>query len=293
MPSGSGRFMKAAFQKNEAFVSDVKTTLGADRGAVWWLGQSGFLIVQDGRAIVLDPYLSDSLTQKYAQTDKPHVRMTERVIEPSILASPGCIDLITSSHNHTDHLDPETLLPLLDKNPESRLVIPAANREFVLDRIPSIKPDRLLELDHEQTIEAGRYRVTGIAAAHPTEEPDSAGRCKYLGYVIQCNGLMFYHSGDTLWHEPAISALRHFRIDVAFLPINGDLPQRRVAGNLDGPQAARLARAIGARLVVPCHYDMFEFNTASPQDFIRECTRIKQHFRVLRNGEKLELSANV
>ena len=280
--------MRAAFQKDDAFLSDVKTSLSAGRLAVWWLGQSGFLIVQDGRAIVLDPYLSDSLTQKYAGTDKPHVRITERVIDPAVLASLGCIDLISSSHNHTDHLDPETLIPLLEKNPEARLVIPAANREFVLERLSSVRPHRLIELDHEQTMAVGRHRVTGIAAAHPTEERDTPGRCKYLGYVIQINGLTFYHSGDTLWHEPAISALRHFRIDLAFLPINGDLPERRVAGNLDGPQAARLARAIGARLAVPCHYDMFEFNTASPEHFVRECTRIKQHFRVLRNGEKLE-----
>ena len=30
----------------------------------------------------------------------------------------------------------------------------------------------------------------------------------------------------------------------------------------------RLARAIGARVVIPRHYEMFEFNTASPQAFV-------------------------
>src|SRR2546430_9285041 len=47
------------------------------------------------------------------------------------------------------------------------------------------------------------------------------------------------------------------------LPINGDLPERNVAGNLDGREAANLASDIGARLAVPCHYEMFEFNTTS------------------------------
>ena len=55
------------------------------------------------------PYLSDSLTAKYAGTDKPHVRMTERAIDPARL---DFIDVVTSSHNHTDHLDHETLWPL-------------------------------------------------------------------------------------------------------------------------------------------------------------------------------------
>ena len=59
---------------------------------------------------------------------------------------------------------------------------------------------------------------------------------------------------------------------------------RRGAGNLWGDEAARLARAIGARAVIPCHYEMFEFNTASPQAFVDECRKIGQGHRVLRCG---------
>ena len=46
--------------------------------------------------ILIDPYLSDSLTHKYAGTDRPHVRMTERVVAPERLTF---IDVVTSSHN--------------------------------------------------------------------------------------------------------------------------------------------------------------------------------------------------
>jgi len=49
------------------------------------MGQSGFLIKWQGRGLLFDPYLSDSLTAKYADTDKPHVRMVERVIDPAKL----------------------------------------------------------------------------------------------------------------------------------------------------------------------------------------------------------------
>src|SRR2546421_13122207 len=81
---------------------------------LWWLGQSGFLVQWQGRHLLLDPYLSDSLTIKYAATDKPHVRMTERVIEPERLTF---IDVVASTHDHTDHFDPDTLRPLLAANP--------------------------------------------------------------------------------------------------------------------------------------------------------------------------------
>src|SRR6266513_2966987 len=103
--------MKAAFQRNEEFIAAARRVIDVRGLALWWLGQSGFLVVANGRAILLDPYLSDSLTRKYAQTDKPHARMTERVVAPEALASLGVIDVITSSHNHTDHFDPETLIP--------------------------------------------------------------------------------------------------------------------------------------------------------------------------------------
>src|SRR5256885_17244035 len=73
---------------------------------LWWLGQSGFLVAWQGRHLLLDPYLSDSLTRKYADTDKPHVRMTELVVEPSRL---DVVDALTASHAHTGHLGPDTL----------------------------------------------------------------------------------------------------------------------------------------------------------------------------------------
>src|SRR4029079_16810834 len=74
-----------------------------------WLGQSGFLIKHGDRHLLIDPYLSDSLTKKYQDTDKPHARMMRRV---SAREKRNFIDVVSSSHNHTDHLDPDTLRPL-------------------------------------------------------------------------------------------------------------------------------------------------------------------------------------
>jgi L-ascorbate metabolism protein UlaG (beta-lactamase superfamily) len=91
------------------------------------MGQSGFLIKWQDRGLLFDPYLSDSLTVKYAETDKPHIRMVERVIAPARLND---IIVATSSHNHTDHLDAETLHALLKTNPDLQLVLPEANIEF-------------------------------------------------------------------------------------------------------------------------------------------------------------------
>ncbi|HEY2942920.1 MAG TPA: MBL fold metallo-hydrolase [Vicinamibacteria bacterium] len=274
-------------QKDDGLLADVAATRSeADGFRLWWLGQSGFLVQWRGRHLLLDPYLSDSLTKKYAATDKPHVRMTERVVDPARL---GFVDVVTSSHNHTDHLDAETLGPLLEANPDLVLVVPEANRAFVADRL-GIDSAGPVGLDDGSEIEAAGFRIAGVAAAHEEIERDERGRCRHLGYVVRFGPFAVYHAGDCVPYEGQSGRLRPFAVDVALLPINGRDPERRVPGNLSGPEAARLARDIGARVAVPCHFEMFEFNTASPDAFVAEASRIGQPVRVLRAGESMTIA---
>jgi len=275
--------MIAPFLKDDGFLAELDSPArAADELRLWWMGQSGFLLRYADKRLLLDPYLSDSLTRKYANTDKPHVRMTERVVAPECLQ--GRLHVVTSSHNHTDHLDPETLLPLLQADRPPRLVIPEANRSGVSERL-KIPKVSMTGLDDGAIVELDGFEIYGVAAAHNEVTRDDQGRCQYLGYVVRCGPWTVYHSGDTLCYPGMVEKLRGFAIDVALLPINGDLPERRVAGNLNGQEAATLARDIGAGWVVPCHYEMFEFNTASPEDFRAHCERIGQPYRVLRAGE--------
>jgi L-ascorbate metabolism protein UlaG (beta-lactamase superfamily) len=272
--------------QDDAFLADVKRA-SADEFVVhlWWLGQSGFLVKYGNRYLLIDPYLSDSLTKKYAASDKPHVRMSERVVDP---AKMGFVDVVTSSHNHTDHLDADTLMPLMKANPPMRVVVPTANRQFAAERL-NVDPATILTADEGRTITVAGFEITGIIAAHPKVERDEQGRSKYLGYVIQAGFSTIYHSGDTLWHDAIVEQVKRFKINVALLPINGDRPERRVAGNLDGRQAARLAKAIGAHDVWPCHYDMFEFNTASTDEFVWECNAIRQTYGIPKIGQRINL----
>jgi L-ascorbate metabolism protein UlaG (beta-lactamase superfamily) len=270
-------------QSHDALLADVEAANRRDgKFRLWWLGQSGFLLQWQGIHVLLDPYLSDSLTKKYKHTDKPHVRMTELVVDPARLTM---CDIATSTHNHTDHLDAETLGPILKANPKLKLVIAEANREFVAERL-KIDPAMPTGVDDGTSIEIAGIRFSGVASAHETVERDERGRAKFLGYVLEFGDWKIYHSGDTMRYEGMAEKLKPFNVDVALLPINGRAPERRVAGNLFGREAAQLAKDIGAKLAIPCHYEMFEFNTASPDEFISECKKIGQPFQVLRCGER-------
>jgi L-ascorbate metabolism protein UlaG (beta-lactamase superfamily) len=276
---------------------------------LWWLGQSGFLLHYRERWFLIDPYLSDSLTTKYTGTDKPHVRMTRRVVDPGELARRLRGVTVTCSHAHTDHLDPDTLRPLVRSESVSTLIAPKASLQLAYERsgaateaFPFLK---LAGIDDGERIGRGRAKITAVASAHETVERDEQGHCKFLGYVFEFHPpsmtdsgdrLAFatehtvYHSGDTVLYDGLVDKLRQFKIDIALLPINGRAPERRVAGNLSGREAAWLAKEIGAKLVIPCHYDMFEFNTATPDEFVAECERLGQPYKVLRQGERLTWS---
>jgi L-ascorbate metabolism protein UlaG (beta-lactamase superfamily) len=280
--------MISALQKDDALLADIAAASKDEHTLhVWWLGQSGFLVQWAGERLLFDPYLSDSLTRKYADTDKPHVRMSERCVDPARLTG---ITRVTASHVHTDHLDGETLQPLAAANPGFRLYLP-----------PPIIPEAKKRLgdadvvfcgtgDHNRHAE-GDWELSGVIARHNEVLRDEHGHCHYTGFIVKCGPFTIYHSGDTLWHDDIVKATREQRCDLMLLPINGHKPERRVAGNLNGTEAAALAKAGGAGHVVPCHYDMFEFNTETPDEFVGACERLRQPFQVMRCGGRLELKA--
>ena len=236
---------------DDAFLADVE----AAGDALWWLGQSGFLLKRDSRFLLVDPYLSDSLTTRYAGTETPHVRLTRRVVAPERL---GFVDVVLATHGHTDHLDPATLAHV-----GGTLVAPAGIAELARERAGR-EP---LTMSEGATVEVAGFTITAVPARHPGDH------C--VGYVVDGR---IYHAGDTERIDPPAHD-----VDVALVPVNGKVH------NLDGAEAARLAHAMRADLAVPMHIEMFEFNTASPELFVAECERLGQRYRVLRAGERLDL----
>lgn len=273
--------------QDDAFLEDVfRAKDDPDPLHLWWLGQSGFLIQWQGHHLLLDPYLSDSLTKKYADTDKPHVRMTERVIAPEIL---DFVDVVTSSHNHTDHLDGETLIPLLQAKPEMMVIVSRANLNFAAERL-QVSPERLTPIHADgEVLRIDPFIFHAIPSAHEALEQDENGEHRYMGLIVQAGKWTIYHSGDCVPYDGLVERLQKWKIDLALLPINGRDPARGVAGNFSAEEAALLGKQTGAGLVIACHYDMFEFNTVSPEGFVRSAEQIGQKYRLLKCGERLDL----
>ena len=269
--------------QDQELLADVKQAgREADRLHIWWMGQSGFLLNWQGQHVLLDPYLSDSLTAKYAKTNTPHVRMTANVIDPQLL---DFVDIVTSSHNHTDHLDGETIRPLLAVNPDLTVLVSDANREFAAQRL-QVPPARLSGINCDSSRQIGEFTFHAVPSAHEEVETDDNGRHKYIGLIVEAGPWTVYHAGDTVRYDGMASLLRKWKIDIALLPINGRDPERGVAGNLFPREAAELGRDMKAELVIPCHYEMFEFNTVDPAEFVEAARKIGQPYFILKCGER-------
>lgn len=237
---------------------------GPTAGArLFWLGQAGFVIEIAGRRLVIDPYLSDSLAEKYRDGPFPHERMMAPPVDPDGL---GRVDLLLATHHHTDHMDAATLRPILASRPGLRLVAPAATLDEARSR-SGLPEDRLIAMDAGDAVEPlPRVRIVATPAAHETLERDASGRHKFLGFLVEAGGLRIWHSGDCVPFDGLVDAVRSLRPDLALLPVNGRRPELagRFAGNFSIAEAIEVAAAVGSPAMIAHHYGLFAFNTADP-----------------------------
>jgi L-ascorbate metabolism protein UlaG (beta-lactamase superfamily) len=237
---------------------------GADDVALWWLGQAGFALRFGDVLLLIDPYLSDSLAEKYRDAELKHLRMMPPPVDPAAIR--GC-DWFFCTHGHTDHMDAQTIAALLQHN-APRFVIPRAEQERARQR--NIPLERALPLNAGETLRLDEHMaVEAVAAAHETLETDAAGNHKFLGYILTLGDLRLYHSGDCVPYAGLAEQLANKRIDVALLPINGRdafRSSRGVPGNFTVEEAVALCRAAAIPHLIGHHFGLFDFNTVDPAD---------------------------
>jgi L-ascorbate metabolism protein UlaG (beta-lactamase superfamily) len=228
--------------------------------SAWWLGQAGFLIESAGARLLVDGYLSDSLAVKYRGKPLPHVRMAPPPVEPGALRD---LDLVLATHDHLDHLDPDTLGPIAAGSPACRFVVPAPCAELAVSR--GVPPDRLVPAVAFTPIELAGVRIHPLPSAHEELTLDAAGRHLFLGYVLELpGGVAVYHPGDCIPYPALRANLARHRVDLALLPVNGRDAQRTAAGilgNFTLEEAMDLARGCGFGAVIGHHFGLFDFNT--------------------------------
>jgi L-ascorbate metabolism protein UlaG (beta-lactamase superfamily) len=228
------------------------------------LGQAGFALAWRNELLLIDPFLSP----------RPD-RLAAPVVVPGEVVG---ATVVLATHEHEDHLDLPAWAVIAQASPNAAFVVPEPLVPLVT--AAGIERDRVLGAVIGSPIRLGVARVTAVPARHAVRMDDgySLGDDppRFAGYVVELGGVRVYHAGDTLADERIVRAVGPQRPEIALLPINGRDPDREgrgIVGNLSPDEAARMARDVGARLVVPMHFDTVRGNTGRPDAFVRAMRR--------------------
>jgi L-ascorbate metabolism protein UlaG (beta-lactamase superfamily) len=231
---------------------------------IYWLGQAGFVFDIAGVRLVIDPYLSDSLAQKYHGTSRPHLRMSPPPVLPHEIPY---VDFVLCTHAHTDHMDPGTLPRLLATSPAAKLVAPRALKAQVIER-SGIGDERLILVNAGEHLSLlPKLSLVPTRAAHETLKTDAEGNHHFLGYVLRTDSLSLWHSGDCVPFNGLEEEVRPLAPDIALLPVNGrrpELSENGVPGNFTLGEAIDTSRRIGTSDMIAHHFGLFDFNTEDP-----------------------------
>ncbi len=217
-----------------------------------WLGHAGFAIGFADILFLVDPYLPG-----------------DTALSP---------DLILCTHTHDRHMHAPTLQGLLDASPHAKVVIPKSAAEHAYSA--GVPFERMTTTDAGLRVEYfknGQYgRVYAAPSAHPDLGWTPLGGYPYLGYLIRFGPYTIYHAGDCALYAELAANLKPYSVTAALLPLGEH--------NFTIPQAAALAAEIGARWVIPMHY---ETSAGEGDRFINHMLGFhpEQKFKVFEPGE--------
>ncbi len=200
-----------------------------------FLGQSGYLIKTEKSEIVIDPYLSDSVNR---------VAGRPRLLPVPIAPKNICCDAVICTHDHLDHLDPDTAAEI---DPKQLFITTNGGKE----KLKSLGNENVIAMNEGESVNLGDFEITAVFADHTVEA---------FGIIVKSEGRTLYFSGDTLYNEKLFD-IAAFHPDVTFICINGRL------GNMNVEEALMTAKKIGAKCNIPNHYDMFASNSEDPRLF--------------------------
>ncbi|WP_059040817.1 MBL fold metallo-hydrolase [Paenibacillus rubinfantis] len=229
--------------------------------ALWYLGQESVVVKGDGITIYVDPYLSGDLDDGDWRRTFPAPILPEEI---------QGVQLCLITHEHDDHMDARTL-PWLHRSCPGAPILAPASCQPALQEMGIPESVRITADDRRPLELFAKLRLTPIAAAHEQLERDADGCPRYVGYVLELNGVTLYHAGDTVVFPELMEQVSALKPDIALLPINGRdyfRQQRGIVGNMDYREAAHFAREIGVDTVIPLHYDLFAVNAEKPGHFV-------------------------
>lgn len=226
-----------------------------------WLTQGSFLFEDAKTRIIIDPYMSDFLIS-HGMTRMVDFPIPFEQLKP---------DVLICTHDHLDHLDPETVKKIAEFYPKCTFAGPQSCcthfKKLGIDEKCSV-----LLKEGEKTV-FGNFHVTPVFADH--SDPDAVG-------LIVENNKKVYLSADSNYHKCLVNEYTS-EADIVLVCINGRM------GNMGTDDALKVVEQIKPKMAFPMHYGLFAENTADPRPFIEGCIKNGIESFELQIGKTLSL----
>jgi N-acyl-phosphatidylethanolamine-hydrolysing phospholipase D len=263
---GAGGRAAASLFQTPAPVKKLTSPIDKNaRLAVLWIGHATALIQIDDKVILTDPVFTSTVGQ-----------FSKRLVEPGLdPENLPPVDAVLISHVHFDHLSLGSLDTI---EPKVRmLLMPRGGVTYLTDfGFP------VLELRPWQPWEKDGLRITATPVDHVGFRyggDDGWMSESFTGYVIEYHGLKVYFGGDSAYDQKLFveTGDRFPNIDLALLPIGPIEPHdlmRRF--HTDPAEALQAFFDLGAKRMVPIHYDTFVNSTDEVGDALKALEKAKK-----------------
>lgn len=187
-------------------------------------------------------------------------------------------DIVAVTHGHADHMGETVAL----KKPT--VAITEITRYLKSKGVPA----EGMNIGGTITVDGVSFTMTPALHSGAIEEAGAGGSgSSPAGFVIRMDGIAVYHAGDTGLFSDMQLIGELYRPDVALLPIGGRYTM--------GPEEAMMAaRFVGAKTVIPIHYNTWDRIAQDPVPFKTAIERTTDlHVTVLAPGQGTDIEPRV
>jgi L-ascorbate metabolism protein UlaG (beta-lactamase superfamily) len=216
-----------------------------------WLGHTTFIIKIEGKVVMTDPMFS---LQAGSYGPFSPIRYSKTLASTDNLP---LVDVVLISHNHSDHLDKESIKALIPKT--RNFITPLAVGELLEEW--GVSREKVFELDWWEAISIDGLTITAAPARHTSERGMfDKNKTLWASYGIRGKKQNLYLSGDSGWFDGLYDiGERLGPFDVTFFEIGAySHLQGQMEIHYTPEQAVTAHRAVKGNLMVPSGWGTFD-----------------------------------